>query len=71
MFRDTLYYMHVMDFPIIPFGKEMCHHFKEIKAHKVQESVGLAVGYKHPIVQGVTGQPKINHFIMCLIASAY
>ena len=56
---------------MIPFGKEMCHHLNEIKVHKVQESVGSAVGDEHPVVQGVTGQPTFFHFIMCLIASAY
>ena len=56
---------------IIPFGKEMCHHLNEIKVQKVQESVGSELGDQHPVTQGVTGQPKINYFIMCLIACAY
>ena len=38
----------VLDFPIPPFGKEICHHSNVIKLHKVQESAGSDVGNKYP-----------------------
>ena len=40
--------MPVFEFPIPPFGKEICYHSNGIKFHKVQESAGSAVGHKHP-----------------------
>ena len=59
--------MPVLDFPIPPFGKEICHHSNEIKLYKVQESAGSAVGdinihqAYQATIQGVTGQTKINN----------
>ena len=36
--------MPVQDFPIPPFGKEICHHPNGTKLHNVHESAGSAVG---------------------------
>ena len=57
--------MPVYDFPIPPFGKEICYHSNGIKLHKVQESAGSAVGdisiHQGDLaaIQGVTGQIKL------------
>ena len=36
--------MLMSDFPIRPFGKEMCHYSNGIKLHNVLESAGSVVG---------------------------
>ena len=40
--------MPVLDFPIPPFGKEICYNSNGIKLHKRQESAGSAVGDQFP-----------------------
>ena len=47
--------MPVQDFPIPPFGKEICHHSNEIKLHRVQEFAGSTVGDAYP-----PGRPGCN-----------
>ena len=41
--------MPVKNFPILHFGKEICHHSVSngIKLHKAQESAASAVGDRH------------------------
>ena len=57
--------MPVYEFRFQPSGKEICHHLNGIKLHKVQESVGFAVGDisihqgDQAAIQGVTGQKQL------------
>ena len=59
--------MPVRDFPNPPFGKEICHHSKWDQITQVQESAGSALGDisiqqgDQAVIQGVTGQTKINN----------
>ena len=42
----------VKNFPILYFGKEICHHSNGNKLHQVQESAASVVGDKHQAGKG-------------------
>ena len=58
--------MPVQDFPIPPFGREICLHSNGIKLHNVQKSAASDVGDisihqgDQAAILGVAGQTKIN-----------
>ena len=41
-----------VEFPVLHFGKEICHHSNGNKLHKVQESAASVVGDKHQAGEG-------------------